>query len=177
MLENELLYDQALLNRAHTLAQELGSLLKARNIMLTLAESCTGGMVAETITSLPGSSAWFDCGLVTYSNQSKIALLKVLSQTLETYGAVSEAVAKEMALGCLTRIAPDNTQAYIAGSITGIAGPDGGSVEKPVGTVCFAWTGLNLPVKTQTKIFSGNRQQIRQQATVFMLQNLIKILG
>jgi len=177
MLENELLYDQALLNRAHTLAQELGSLLKARNIMLTLAESCTGGMVAQTITSLPGSSAWFDCGLVTYSNQSKIALLKVLSQTLETYGAVSEAVAKEMALGCLTRIAPDNTQAYIAGSITGIAGPDGGSVEKPVGTVCFAWTGLNLPVKTQTKIFSGNRQQIRQQATVFMLQNLIKILG
>ena len=177
MLENELLYDQALLNRAHTLAQELGSLLKARKIMLTLAESCTGGMVAQTITSLPGSSAWFDCGLVTYSNQSKIALLKVLSQTLETYGAVSEAVAKEMALGCLTRIAPDNTQAYIAGSITGIAGPDGGSVEKPVGTVCFAWTGLNLPVKTQTKIFSGNRQQIRQQATVFMLQNLIKILG
>ena len=177
MLESELLYDQALLNRAHTLAQELGSLLKARNIMLTLAESCTGGMVAEMITSLPGSSAWFDCGLVTYSNQSKIALLKVLSQTLETHGAVSEAVAKEMALGCLTRIAPDNTQAYIAGSITGIAGPDGGSVEKPVGTVCFAWTGLNLPVKTQTKIFSGNRQQIRQQATVFMLQNLIKILG
>ena len=177
MLENELLYDQALLNRAHTLAQELGSLLKARNIMLTLAESCTGGMVAQTITSLPGSSAWFDCGLVTYSNQSKIALLKVLSQTLETYGAVSEAVAKEMALGCLTRIAPDNTQAYIAGSITGIAGPDGGSVEKPVGTVCFAWAGLNLPVKTQTKIFSGNRQQIRQQATVFMLQKLIKILG
>ena len=177
MHESELLYDQALLNRAHTLAQELGSLLKTRNIMLTLAESCTGGMVAEMITSLPGSSAWFDCGLVTYSNQSKIALLKVLSQTLETYGAVSEAVAKEMALGCLTRIAPDNTQAYIAGSITGIAGPDGGSVEKPVGTVCFAWTGLNLPVKTQTKIFSGNRQQIRQQATVFMLQNLIKILG
>jgi len=177
MLENELLYDQALLNRAHTLAQELGGLLKARNIMLTLAESCTGGMVAETITSLPGSSAWFDCGLVTYSNQSKIALLKVLSQTLESHGAVSETVAKEMALGCLNRIAADKTQAYIAGSITGIAGPDGGSAEKPVGTVCFAWAGLNFPAKSQTKIFSGNRQQIRQQATVFMLQNLIKILG
>ena len=177
MLENALLYDQALLNRAHTLAKELGSLLKARNIMLTLAESCTGGMVAQTITSLPGSSAWFDCGLVTYSNQSKIALLKVLSQTLETSGAVSEAVAKEMALGCLTRIASDKTQTYISGSITGIAGPDGGTAEKPVGTVCFAWAGLNLPVKTQTKVFSGNRQQIRQQATVFMLQNLIKILG
>ena len=199
MLENELLYDQALLNRAHTLALELGSLLKARNIMLTLAESCTGGMVAETITSLPGSSAWFDYGLVTYSNQSKIALLKVLSQTLETHGAVSEAVAKEMALGCLNRIASDKmqayitgsiegrgeirthggfkAQAYISGSITGIAGPDGGTAEKPVGTVCFAWAGLNLPVKTQTKIFSGNRQQIRQQATVFMLQKLIKRLG
>lgn len=183
MLETELLYDQTLLNRAHTLAQELGRLLKARNIMLTLAESCTGGMVAETVTSLPGSSAWFDCGLVTYSNQSKIALLNVLSETLESHGAVSEAVAKEMALGCLNRIAPDKTQAYIAGSITGIAGPDGGTAEKPVGTVCFAWAGLKLGtqtdllLQTETKNFSGNRQQVRQQATVFMLQNLIKILG
>ncbi|WP_020166676.1 MULTISPECIES: CinA family protein [Methylotenera] len=183
MHESALLYDQALLKQAHALASELGILLKARNIMLTLAESCTGGMVAETITSLPGSSAWFDCGLVTYSNQSKIELLKVLSQTLETYGAVSEAVAKEMALGCLSRITPDKTHTYIAGSITGIAGPDGGTAEKPVGTVCFAWSGLNLSTQTdlftqaETKIFSGNRQQIRQQATVFMLQNLIKILG
>ncbi len=183
MLETDLLHDESLLKQAVELAQELGNFLKARNILLRLAESCTGGMVAQTITSLPGSSAWFDCGLVTYSNQSKIALLNVLSQTLEMHGAVSEAVAKEMAQGCLTKIAPNKTQAYIAASITGIAGPDGGTAEKPVGTVCFAWAGLNLSsqkdllIKTETKNFSGNRQQIRQQATVFMLKNLIEISG
>ncbi|MES2499895.1 MAG: nicotinamide-nucleotide amidohydrolase family protein [Pseudomonadota bacterium] len=176
MYEDEHLNDQAFSKKAYALAEELGVLLKARNLMLTLAESCTGGMVAETITSVAGSSAWFDCGFVTYSNQSKMDLLKVLSQTLETHGAVSEAVAAEMASGCLNRIACNRNSAYIVGSITGIAGPDGGTAEKPVGTVCFAWLGLNFPVKTQTRIFSGNRQQIRQQATVFLLQSLIKNL-
>jgi len=160
--------------QAYDLAEQLGAKLKAHGLMLTLAESCTGGMVAETITSVPGSSAWFDCGLVTYSNQSKIDLVNVSAQTLLTHGAVSEAVAVEMALGCLNRIATDQKSTYITGSITGIAGPDGGTAEKPVGMVCFSWAGLNLPVTTKTKIFSGNRQHIRQQATVFMLQNLIE---
>ena len=177
MSETNALYEQALIKEADVLAQQLGDLLKAGNLMLTLAESCTGGMVAETITSLPGSSAWFDCGFVTYSNQSKIDLLNVSNQTLLEHGAVSENVAAEMASGCLIRILADKKTAYIAGSITGIAGPSGGTTEKPVGTVYFGLAGLNLPVKTYTRIFTGNRQQIRQQATVFMLQNLIQHLG
>lgn len=156
------------------LAHHLGALLKARNATLVLAESCTGGMVAEAITSVAGSSAWFDCGLVTYSNQSKIELLKVLSQTLAVHGAVSEDVAKEMALGCLSRNTHSNSHAQVAGSITGIAGPDGGTLQKPVGTVCFAWAGLGLPIKAETQLFSGTRQQIRLQATAFMLQGLIE---
>jgi nicotinamide-nucleotide amidase len=180
MPDNALLYESQLLTQAHELAKELGELLKTRRLILTLAESCTGGMVAETITSVAGSSAWFDCGFVTYSNQSKINLLGVLDKTLQDHGAVSEETAKEMALGCLKRIAPDKSHAHIAGSITGIAGPDGGTAEKPVGTVCFAWAGFALAfnehTKTQTKIFSGSRQQVRQQATIYLLESLIKNL-
>lgn len=187
MLNNALLSESQFLTQAHELAKELGALLTTRHLILTLAESCTGGMVAETITSVAGSSAWFDCGFVTYSNQSKISLLGVLSKTLQEHGAVSEETAKEMALGCLNRVTlnsrnskPNHT--HIAGSITGIAGPDGGTAEKPVGTVCFAWTGLEISatnqiqIQVQTKIFSGNRQQVRQQATIYLLESLIKNL-
>jgi len=124
-----------------TLATELGALLKAHGYMLALAESCTGGMVAEVITSVAGSSAWFDRGFVTYSNQAKIDMLGVSEQTLENLGAVSEQVAVEMAFGALK-----HSQAHIAGSITGIAGPDGGTADKPVGTVCFAWAETNKPI-------------------------------
>lgn len=181
MYENAPLYNAHLLTKAHELAKELGALLKTRHLMLTLAESCTGGMVAETITSVAGSSAWFDCGLITYSNQSKIDLLKVSNQSLEAHGAVSEAVASEMALGCLLRVEADIKHTYIAGSITGIAGPDGGSQQKPVGTVCFAWTRLdsstNIQVKTKTEFLNGNRQEIRQQATIYLLENLITYLS
>ena len=173
-LDEQALSEQALLKQAYALAQELAAILKSLGLKLTLAESCTGGMAAETITSLPGSSAWFDCGFVTYSNQSKIDLLNVSNQTLIMHGAVSEPVAAEMAAGCLNRIPDNQKHTYIAGSITGIAGPDGGTADKPVGTVCFAWAGLNMPITTQTKFFSGNRQHIRQQATIFMLQNLIQ---
>ena len=193
MHNNALLYDEnQFRTQANALAKELGALLKTHHLMLTLAESCTGGMVAETITSVAGSSAWFDCGFVTYSNQSKINLLGVPSKIIQNHGAVSEATAKEMALGCLSKAILNNKNAdnsknsrtHIAGSITGIAGPDGGTADKPVGTVCFAWAGLELSAKNQTqaqaqaqtKIFSGNRQQIRYQATIFMLETLIKQL-
>lgn len=164
------------MGKLHTLAETLGTALKARGYVLILAESCTGGMVAEAITSIAGSSAWFDRAYITYSNQSKIELLNVLSETLDEYGAVSEQTAAEMALGCLNRTGLNATKNLIAGSITGIAGPDGGTAQKPVGTVCFAWASLEMPVQTQTKVFSGNRQQIRQQATVFMLENIIQRL-
>ncbi|MES2580718.1 MAG: CinA family protein [Pseudomonadota bacterium] len=188
MHNNAPLYETQFLTQAYELAKELGALLKTRHLMLTLAESCTGGMVAETMTSVAGSSAWFDCGFVTYSNQSKINLLGVPSKTLQDHGAVSEETAKEMAFGCLSRVMPNNkhdhnsnnSRTHIAGSITGIAGPDGGTAEKPVGTVCFAWAGLDASTinqtLAQTKVFSGNRQQIRHQATIFMLEVLIKKL-
>jgi nicotinamide-nucleotide amidase len=153
------------------LAEALGAALKARGIMLTLAESCTGGMVAQTVTSIAGSSAYFDRGFITYSNQAKIDMLGVLPQTLEKFGAVSEETAKEMALGALK-----NSQAKIAGSITGIAGPDGGTAAKPVGTVCFGIAQENQCV-TSTQYFTGTREDIRQQATAFLMRQLIDKLS
>lgn len=155
-----------------TLAKDLGEYLKARQLKLALAESCTGGMAAQYITAIAGSSAWFDCGFVTYSNQSKQYMLGVPVEILETYGAVSEQTAIAMASGALK-----NSQAEIAASITGIAGPDGGSVEKPVGTVCFAWAGKDVETITSTEQFGGDRQKIRQQAVKHLLANLIKILN
>jgi nicotinamide-nucleotide amidase len=113
---------------------------------------------------------------VTYSNQAKIDMLGVSAQTLEKFGAVSEETAKEMALGCLKSGALKNSHAQIAGSITGIAGPDGGTREKPVGTVCFAWVEINQPAKTITKKFEGDREEIRQQATATLMAELIKQL-
>lgn len=159
------------------LAEDLGAALKARGLMLALAESCTGGMVAEAVTSIAGSSAWFDRGFVTYSNQAKIEMLGVSPATLDKFGAVSEEVAKEMALGCLKSAALKNSRVQITGSITGIAGPNGGSAEKPVGTVCFAWAEPNKSVSTTTKHFNGNRETIRQQATIALIAGLIERLG
>jgi nicotinamide-nucleotide amidase len=153
-------------------AAQLGQALKARGFMLAVAESCTGGMVAEAITSIAGSSAWFDRGFVSYSNAAKIDMLDVSSATLEKFGAVSEQTAAEMAIGALK-----NSAAQIAGSITGIAGPDGGSPEKPVGTVCFAWAGNNLPVSSCTHWFDGNRDSVRKQAAIFMMAGLIERLN
>lgn len=154
-----------------TLAKELGELLKARQLKLALAESCTGGMAAQYITTIAGSSAWFDCGFVTYSNQSKQHMLGVPTGTLEKYGAVSEQTAIAMVDGAL-----NNSQADIVGSITGIAGPDGGSAEKPVGTVCFAWAGKGFNNRTSTEVFIGDRQKIRHQAVQHLMANLIKML-
>ncbi len=150
------------------LSIELGTALKARGFMLALAESCTGGLVAQAVTSVAGSSAWFDRGFVTYSNAAKIEMLGVSPQTLENFGAVSEETAREMTLGALK-----HSHAQIAGSITGIAGPDGGTKDKPVGTVYFAWAGTNLPLSAITKKFEGNREEIRQQAAIAMMAGLI----
>ena len=154
-----------------TLSIELGEVLKARSLSLALAESCTGGLVAAKITDVAGSSAWFDCGFVTYSNAAKIEMLGVRAETLEKFGAVSEQIATVMAHGALK-----HSHAQVAGSITGIAGPDGGTKEKPVGTVCFAWVGDKLPLSTSTKRFFGNRQEVRQQAAIVMMSGLIERL-
>jgi nicotinamide-nucleotide amidase len=154
------------------LASEIGELLLAKNRMLCLAESCTGGLASGLITEIPGSSAWFDSGLVVYSNQAKQDLLNVSAESLRQYGAVSEQVAIEMANGALNQ-----GRANIAASVTGIAGPDGGSKEKPVGTVCFAWAGSDIASTTTTKHFSGNRQDVREQSILTLLNGIKEALN
>jgi nicotinamide-nucleotide amidase len=156
-------------------AKTLAQLLLARGWKLALAESCTGGLVCAALTELSGSSEWFERGYITYSNQAKIDCLGVSAELIESHGAVSEPVARAMAQG-----AQRNAGANIGASITGIAGPTGGTVEKPVGTVWFGWTipnaaGENV-TSSQTKLFSGNRQAIRQQATEYALAGLIQLL-
>jgi nicotinamide-nucleotide amidase len=155
-----------------TVATQLGLTLKAHGLMLAMAESCTGGLVAEAITSIAGSSAWFERGFISYSNAAKSDMLDVSSKTIEKFGAVSEQTAAEMAIGALI-----NSEAQIAGSITGIAGPDGGSPDKPVGTVCFAWTGKDFPVTSCTHWFDGDRDSVRNQAAIFMMAGLIERLN
>jgi len=137
---------------------------------LATAESCTGGLIAAAITSRAGSSAWFERGWVTYSNAAKTEELGVDSALITQHGAVSEAVAAAMAQGACARSASD-----YAIAVTGIAGPDGGSTEKPVGTVCFGWANRN-DCQTATVYFSGDRQSIRQQAVSHALAGLILLL-
>lgn len=157
-------------------AQQLGNLLRRERLMLATAESCTAGGVAFAVTQIPGSSAWFDRGFVTYSNDSKLRALGVSPVYLRDFGAVSEPVARSMALGCL-----NHSAAQVALAVTGIAGPDGGSAEKPVGTVCFAWAlrrdATVAPwVRTATRLFDGDRAAIRTQAVLEALDGLNVLL-
>ncbi|HZV98341.1 MAG TPA: nicotinamide-nucleotide amidohydrolase family protein [Methylophilaceae bacterium] len=152
------------------LAFQLGEALKSKGGVLSLAESCTGGWTAACITAVPGSSAWFDRGFVTYSNASKQEILGVSADTLATHGAVSEQTAYEMALGAMK-----NSHANIAASITGIAGPDGGSAEKPVGMVCFTWITANGYTDSMTRHFSGDREEVRLQSVKTMLEGLLQL--
>jgi len=154
------------------LAERLGHLLLERGEWLAAAESCTGGWLAQSVTAIAGSSAWFDRGFVTYSNAAKIDMLGVPASTLERHGAVSEAVARAMAQGALANSGADWTVA-----ITGIAGPGGGSLEKPVGTVCFSWAWKDGGCEARTCHFSGERATVREQAVVFALEGLLERLG
>jgi nicotinamide-nucleotide amidase len=149
----------------------VSELLQKKKLLLTTAESCTGGMVAQVITAIPGSSNWFERGFVTYSNNAKQEMLGVQQKTLETFGAVSAETVREMAQGAL-----QHSRAQISLAITGIAGPDGGSIEKPVGTIWFAWAGINFATQTQQQIFNGDRHSIREQATEFVLKRLITFI-
>ena len=150
--------------------QNLASNLATQNLKVTCAESCTGGLLAANLTRLPGSSAWFDMGFVTYSNEAKQQMLNVNPSTLAHYGAVSEEVVREMALGALI-----SSKADYALSISGIAGPTGGSEEKPVGLV---WCGLasTKRIWAESKIFNGDRDQIRAQAVQHAVQLLLSKL-
>lgn len=153
---------------AAALAAELGALLAARGWRVSTAESCTGGMVAAAITSVAGSSGWFDAGFVTYSNAMKTALVGVPEALLVQHGAVSEPVARAMAEGARAKSGAD-----LAVSITGVAGPGGGTPGKPVGMVCFAWAGNN-GVETSTRRLSGDRAAIREASVVVALEGLIE---
>jgi len=153
--------------RIEALARDLGAAAAASGTVVATAESCTGGWVAAAITSVAGSSEWFDRGFVTYSNAAKQELLGVPEATLTAHGAVSEAVAAAMVAGALAR-----SRADVAVAVTGVAGPGGGSAGKPVGTVCLGWGRRGAPVATERCRFDGDRAGIRRQAVVHALARL-----
>ena len=158
---------------------KLALLLQERDASLIAAESCTGGLLAKFCTDVSGSSNWFEGGVVSYTNELKQAVLKVSKNTIKKLGAVSEQTAKEMALGVCGLSKVKNTRYGV--SITGIAGPNGGTAEKPVGTVCFAWACAEVDkertiIKAETKLFKGSRKQVRQQSVMFALQELLNIM-
>jgi nicotinamide-nucleotide amidase len=164
-----------------TLTEQLAEVLQQHGWMLATAESCTGGMIAANCTDLSGSSNWFERGFVTYSNAAKHDMLGVDSALIESHGAVSEAVAQSMAIGALR-----HSRAQVSLAVTGIAGPSGGSLEKPVGTVWFAWA---LPsdkgpalgaetawLKTEMMHFTGDRKTVREATLMHALQTVVQLL-
>ena len=157
-------------SRIEQLAEEAGQLLKKRNYSLVTVESCTGGWISQAITGIAGSSEWFDRGYVTYSNEAKREL-GVSAASLELYGAVSKQVAQEMVLAGLKR-----SEADIAVSVTGIAGPDGGTTEKPVGTVWIAWGDKSNQVVAEHFQFSGDREVVRRESVESALTGVLEFL-
>lgn len=162
--------------KLYDIANELGSVLKSKQLNVVTAESCTGGYIAQAITAIPGSSSWFQQGWVTYSNESKTKELDVPAELIVKYGAVSEPVIEAMATGALI-----NSNANIALASSGVAGPDGGTLVNPVGTV---WTAIaikdnissNIDIKKNCLHLKGSRESIRIQTVEFLLNNLITIL-
>ena len=147
-------------------AQVLSKLLISNGLTISVAESCTGGSLSHALTSIPGASSYFNCGYITYSNQSKTEMLGVDIQTIKTFGAVSEEVALEMVIGVATRSHSD-----VAVSVTGVAGPTGGTSEKPVGMVCFGFS-YEGKTSTSTQLFSGDRASIVSQSVSYALKQL-----
>jgi nicotinamide-nucleotide amidase len=154
------------------LALELGRRLAARGAFVATAESCTGGLVAGAITAIAGSSGWFDRGFVTYTNAAKTEMLGVDAGDLARNGAVSEATAIAMAEGALKA-----SRADVAVAVTGIAGPAGGTPDKPVGTVCFAWALRGGPTSAATHRLDGDRATVRRASVIIALQGLIFTIG
>jgi nicotinamide-nucleotide amidase len=159
------------------LARATGTALRKKGLTLVTAESCTGGWVAQVVTSVAGSSEWFERGYVTYSNAAKREDLRVAKRTLLRYGAVSEQTARAMARGALLRPrgALNRSRAGIALAVTGIAGPGGGLPGKPVGTVCFAWA-RGRKILSETKRFRGGRSRVRRQSVVHALRGVLRWL-
>jgi nicotinamide-nucleotide amidase len=159
-------------DRLEALAAELGQALMARGWMLACAESCTGGWAAQACTAIAGSSAWFERGFVTYSNAAKVEMLGVPEAHLVSHGAVSLEVARVMAEGALRH---SRTQAAFA--ITGIAGPTGGTPQKPVGTVCFAWVVVGRETVAERVRFAGDRRAVRAQSAAYAIGHMRDFVG
>jgi nicotinamide-nucleotide amidase len=156
----------------YNLAEEVGAALKSRKLMLATAESCTGGWIAEAVTMVPGSSEWFERGFVTYTYISKREMLGVREDTLGKHGAVAEEVVLEMATGAIER-----SHAQVAVSVSGIAGPGGGTPDKPVGTVCFAWGMKDGKPRAETKRFPGDREAVRRASVEHALKGVLAMLA
>ena len=158
-------------NDIDELAAQVGRALQEKGLLLTTAESCTGGGVSQAITEIAGSTGWFDCGFVTYSNASKTELLDVPDALIAQFGSVSEEVAAAMASGALA-----GSNAHVAISTTGIAGPTGAVPGKPVGTICFGWANDDT-VHTERLVFSGDRRAVREQTVRHALQGLLRFIN
>lgn len=154
------------------LAQRLGERLLQSGLMLACAESCTGGWIAKVLTDIPGSSRWFDRGFVTYSNSAKVDQLGVAAETLLRFGAVSAETVSAMASGAIA-----HSHAQLAVSVSGVAGPDGGTVDKPVGTVWFGFVVPGIAASTEREHFNGDREAVRRRAVRHALQRLLDRLG
>ena len=152
-------------------AKHLSELLISKGLTIAVAESCTGGALSSSLTSISGASSYFNCGFITYSNNSKVQMLGVNMQAIETFGAVSEKVAHEMVIGT-----GEKSQSNLAVSITGIAGPSGGTLEKPVGMVCFGFF-LNGDSTSTTQFFKGSRAEIVSQSIKFALEGLASMVS
>jgi nicotinamide-nucleotide amidase len=155
----------------YALAEQVGETLKSRGLMLATAESCTGGWVSEAVTMVPGSSDWFERGFVTYTYVSKREMLGVSADTLGQHGAVSEPAVCEMVRGALSA-----SHAQVAVAVSGTAGPSGGTPDKPVGTVCFAWSVKNGEPRSETLHFAGDREAVRRQSVEHALRGILFLL-
>jgi nicotinamide-nucleotide amidase len=156
----------------YRLAVRLGRLLKQRELMIATAESCTGGWIGQAITQVPGSSEWFERGFVTYTYISKREMLGVKASSLAREGAVSEQVVREMADGALAR-----SHAQVAVAVSGVAGPGGGTPDKPVGTVCFAWALKGARGRVETRRFRGDRDLVRRRCVAHALRGVLAMLA
>ena len=156
----------------YRLAEDVGAALKSRRLMLATAESCTGGWVSEAVTMVPGSSDWFERGFVTYTYISKREMLGVKEATLDKHGAVSEEVVREMVGGALAR-----SHAQVAVAVSGVAGPTGGTPDKPVGLVCFAWSMKGAAPRSEIKRFSGDREAVRRLSVEHALKGVLALLA
>lgn len=149
---------QAIVNSILNLSETVGHMLNDRKLVLTTAESCTGGLISSYITAVSGSSSWFDRAFITYTNKAKMEMLEVTSDCLDNNGAVSEETVRQMSLGALK-----HSDADISVAVSGIAGPTGGTLDKPVGTVWISWAYKNEIIKTYKALYNGDREMVRLQ--------------